>query len=52
MGFIQSFFTPKEDYNYYVIFLSYLILSVCCILLYVGSIYWEDIKGFWIVVSS
>lgn len=50
MSFLKKLFTPNEDYNYMIIFISYLILSLFCILLYVGSLFWEDIKGFWIVV--
>lgn len=52
MSLLKKLFTPDEDYNYYIIFISYLILSICCVLLYVGSLYWEDIKGFWIVVNN
>lgn len=50
MSFLKKLFTPNEDYNYMIISISYLILSLFCILLYVGSLFWEDIKGFWIVV--
>lgn len=50
MAFFSNLLTPSEDYNYKIIFLSYLVLSICCGLLFFGSKFWEDIKGFWIVV--
>ena len=52
MSLIKNFFTPSEDYNYKIIFISYLVLTLACVGLYVGALFWEDIKGFWIVVSA
>ncbi len=51
MEFLKSLFTPSEDYSYKIIFLSYLVLSLCCLVLYITAFYWKDIQGFWIVVS-
>ena len=51
MSFFSSLFTPSDDYNYKIIFFSYAFLSICCALLFIGSKFWEDIKGFWIVVQ-
>ncbi|KAM7456911.1 hypothetical protein BLSTO_02337 [Blastocystis sp. subtype 1] len=51
MEFLKSLFTPSEDYNYKIIFLSYLVLSLCCLVLYITAFYWKDIQGFWIVLS-
>ena len=47
MEFLKSLFTPSEDYNYKIIFLSYLVLSLCCLVLYITAFYWKD----WIVVG-
>ena len=51
MESIKNLFTPSEDYNYKIIFLSYLSLSLCCLILYITAFYWKDIQGFWIVVG-
>ena len=51
MESIKKLFTPSEDYNYKIIFLSYLALSLCCLVLYITAFYWKDIQGFWIVVG-
>ena len=50
MSFLANLFTPSEDYNYKIIFLSYLVLSIMMVVIYVISLYWEDVRGFWIVV--
>lgn len=50
MSLIKKLLTPSEEYNYRVIFISYCILSALCLCLYLGSLFWSDIKGFWIVV--
>ncbi len=50
MSFIKKLFTPSDDYNYKIIFISYLVLTLACVGLYVGALFWKDIKGFWIVV--
>lgn len=52
MEAIKSILTPSEDYNYKIIFLSYLFLSVSCLALYITAFYWKDIQGFWIVVCT
>lgn len=52
MEAIKSILTPSEDYNYKIIFLSYLFLSVSCLALYITAFYWKDIQGFWIVVRT